>query len=1310
MILSTQQKVEYIIKAMSMEAIVSAPANRNDCNITLQNFCREFFGIVWKIEFPLPKNTCCNEAATDFVSLNCDIAFQTTIRNDFKKKCDECIEVYERGKLHYRYKRLVIVFFRTLSESEKEYRNKLKSDYFTFSGKDDVFGLKDLIKIISECDCQIVDKIFSLCQNYFPFDFERYSYESIRLPICNDYIKRSIRIVDSTTGDMQCSLKEFMTQNDRVVLLSDAASGKTQELVNLNNSFIDDGYSAFYFALKNYNGKGIEDLLPKGYALYSNAILILDAYDEINCDYIDAFERELNIFSSKYNLGKIIISSRSNFYDKNSGPLDDFSKILLNDLNILDIENYFKLKLGETADKELEKCKSNEIYELLFNPFYLVNIVDTINKDKSFSSRVELLQCMYDLAFDLYKSKNKRCCKKIDMENRLSKFALNLIKSGFNLVKNSDLSKEEVDIIKSFQWVKIESDEISFIHNNYKEYLAAIELSKLPLEDLKYIICIEIMQIYIRPQFYNTLGFLMELRANDNELKAFIVANGKSFITNFEGIQLSPSDKKNIVISIFDEYNEKKSWFDAALYNDEKIAKLCNNSLALVEFLIGRIDKKYHRTNIINAFNVLKNINQLYGKEKEIREKLLLWLSDEEVLLDTYLVSSIIYFINSLKPSLDIIKELYRRFSTNPKSSVRAAANYLIYKNKLGEYFVKELLEGKNRAKLKAHLAENDNEDIIDASESYYITLAIKDINNQDALYELGSYILGEEKKYNSLNVTDDYFEVIMKLGTLNDKLVKLLFEMLKGTTFQYLRNQIKYIKLLIEKHCLRKQFYDWIIASDLDTYEKIDLIAQIYESELETDIIEELKKEEYSNFRDRFITDLQYHFKDWQTLKARLNANNVICNVIENNYEKKQNEFLQKSYNKLFNINDIFDEVKRVFLLLNKKAITWNDVCSIPYDIDERIPQFAKSCFTSANDEDPITFKEIENFINVNWQIGQIYNMLKRNKLETNEKQRTFIVNWCENILPKLDFSSAIKYKTDGWSTSPLAIWVEFFIRKFDIRVEKSIYSDLVCFGWGQNTSDDFSQLEWLQIKLGSDLMEKELSKHINEGRLQSFILINRIKYCIIKEWDICLPYIIKEMENFTCIEKSMYYDYIVYMSNFGHLNDLLQFYSVFNLEFKLILIDKFIEIKNEEILPFIENDIKNDNEGSIALAEKAMGLNCHIGLKYYIDWTKKNGKFYNNEGFYSPQVTNFDSIDYVDDLIELLNLTYIYKFKYERLCNHVDTALENIALKSLDNLKTVIQRMEIFINQSKHDDIGYQHYYIDKMISSFIMQSNII
>ena len=180
--------------------------------------------------------------------------------------------------------------------------------------------------------------------------------------------------------------------------------------------------------------------------------------------------------------------------------------------------------------------------------------------------------------------------------------------------------------------------------------------------------------------------------------------------------------------------------------------------------------------------------------------------------------------------------------------------------------------------------------------------------------------------------------------------------------------------------------------------------------------------------------------------------------------------------------------------------------------------------------------------------------------------------------------------------------------------------------------------------------------------------------------------------------------------MSNFGHLNDLLQFYSVFNLEFKLILIDKFIEIKNEEILPFIENDIKNDNEGSIALAEKAMGLNCHIGLKYYIDWTKKNGKFYNNEGFYSPQVTNFDSIDYVDDLIELLNLTYIYKFKYERLCNHVDTALENIALKSLDNLKTVIQRMEIFINQSKHDDIGYQHYYIDKMISSFIMQSNII
>lgn len=1289
--ISVADKINFIKRAisiLSVEACASAGANLNDSNILLEGFCKEFFQIVLNINLIGTNTEVCNFGGVDLLSNDNKTAFQITTNSNFDQKFKKCIEIVKKKSYSEKLKTLYIVFFRNLSAEEKKSKRKLKKDNkLKFDIK--IIELGDFNKYVLDSVHQ-VDNLFDLCNRYVPLK----KYESPILSVCDNFIERTVSLInDGGEGE---KLFDFAVKCDRVVLLSDAAFGKTEEMKNLNNLFCKAGKSPYYYALKNYSGENIEQLIPEE-LLSCDAILLFDAYDEIVAEYIEKFNRHLNTFATKYPHIKIILSSRLNYYHKNLGCFENFKEVFLNDLTEKDINNYLQLRLNDKSAGCLELCNKNGISDLLYNPFYLVNIADLIACGKSFSNRIDLMEKLFGTAFNRdLKHLNRNKVSESEFKNLLSNLALKMIGGGVQFCPLDEINKNYI----CFSWIKEENGNLGFSHSVYKEYLAAVALSGKTVNEIKEIISIDVIKTYIRPQFYNTLSFLMELR-DDIGFKNFILSCGKSFILDLEPIQLSGEQKYELVTSIFEEYDLKRSWIDAAFYEIKNIAKLCD-TIKIIDYVISLIDKKRFRTTIVSALETLKNVKNLYGKKNLIVSKLVGWLSDSEILGDDYMLYELLITIGELKPEKELIISLFNTFSSHPRSQVREAANHMIYKNGLGEEFVKRFTANKIP---DTHRFMIDSDDSYFIGEGMYASLAIKQIKDQDTLSDLGLYLAEKIKKHEQSMYYEPFFETVENLDNLSEKLKTAIFKLLINCASLHLYSAyINAIKKLIEKFKLNGEFLNLLKVGDYDVLQKIDVFATLYCIETESEILGALKQKEY----EEYSVYLANRFAQIPDIEKKFNDAGIKCRI-DNDCEKRRKEREQIEFNNLFDLDEIKSEIVELYKKTGKEIINWDEVEKFDCKNGFCLPDYISALFADG----PLKVGDIINGLNENWQIIQIYNKLSRlNEFSVSEKQKEFIIRWCNKHVDKIDFSTAIKYTENGYSASWIAVCCSFFIEKFDLSVKACKYAELVAFGYGYGSDRDFSQLTLLEEKLGEKETKTALQNHLEQGKLQNFVLLNRIAYCIDRGWDICENYIIEQLGKFDNIDTMLYRYFIEYMIKFNHTDNLLFYYDNFNTEIKINIIDISKKYNNSLCVGYVEKDILNCNKDAIELATALLQFSSKTALDYYTDWVDKNNKFYSFGKYTHLQINGFDSIDVLPHFIKLLDLSYSVDEKddeTETIRRSINAVFNNIAMNSLDNLIVVVKSLNEFIGNATYEDIGFENYYIDNMISSFL-KSNVI
>ncbi|MDA3779786.1 MAG: NACHT domain-containing protein, partial [Bacteroidales bacterium] len=262
----------------------------------------------------------------------------------------------------------------SLEESTKEYI------YLKFLANINANNNKHLNNLLTKESFDLIKKILNIIQ--FNAQFNCNVIKELQF-----YINRKIHKInsDNTIMDIEESsvkaLSHIIDKKGKIILLGEAGKGKTFELKNINNSYINNsmGTKVVFKNLKNYiSNNTIADFLPANWEKVpqNQLLLIFDGLDELSPEeYINSTKHLCN-FLENNNQVKFLISCRSNFIDIFKESLDDFELFALKNFTKSDVENYMKsIIINANVDDFFDEISRLKLNNLIYNPFYLMMIV-----------------------------------------------------------------------------------------------------------------------------------------------------------------------------------------------------------------------------------------------------------------------------------------------------------------------------------------------------------------------------------------------------------------------------------------------------------------------------------------------------------------------------------------------------------------------------------------------------------------------------------------------------------------------------------------------------------------------------------------------------------------------------------------------------------------------------------------------------------------------------------------------------------------------------------------------------------------------
>ena len=1171
-----------------------------------------------------------------------------------------------------------------------------------------------------------------------------------------NYIPRkitSIQDFDSKTlfysTEKQKDLIDIILEQDRVVLIGDAGTGKTTEL-NRVVFFLSKGKSHFnpiLVSLNTYVNQSICELLPEDWNRIpqKTPIVILDGLDEIESKNKRDAIRNIEWFSMNYPNIKIVVSCRSNFYNPESenysSTLKGFSTYVLLDLGETEINKYINIKLEIQAEIFSEIIIKNGLEDIIKIPFYLINLVDLFKKEKDIpQNRTEIFEKIINLRIDQDIEKYRTTVDLIEKKNYiisiLEIIALTMETLGRNYIYDEELEKipqikDKKEIIEFCMLEKKKQDNKiiwNFEHNNFQEYLAARILSRQPLEIIKKFTFFPPDYKVIIPSWLNTLSFLVSNYKNDNLIN-WIMDNCYEAVVKFEKDKIQKEKRIEIFKIIFNKYKENRTWINQDKFRYFELADF-GQSTETINFLLEAGNAEYHYTTTFNVIELLRYMDMLIpgNIKKHINDFLLnIALNYENEIVQSH---ALLALADLKLNSKEIIDKILKKLRNSPNDRIRYGIYRLINSSEYLDENIDICLEGFqycSEMEIVTDPGVRRESRILD--EEIQLRNCLKKAKSFNAIEKIVKYFIAQPKQLENPifeNTIQDIAENAASVYSQHQEVFIFLVDLFISFIKQYMEKQAKEVIYFFDKTNTRLQAFKKVYYEKLINKEDLKLLAILANKECIEFIISKYLQRE---IKDENIKMFQ-NVLNWENFSLFLIFNKEINDktngkflvTLPKSHEKERKKRIQKDFDLLFNGDIFLEEIKKIFNKENKISFSREELLNLKmkylknYNFSDivlyTLIEFAKG--------KEISLKEVEQYINKNWEsfyIFKIYKYLNSyNDLKVSYLQKEYISNWCRRNMHKVDFKIVIKEKNDGKtiSVNPLAICLWYFMRKLKFCYEKNVMLDMLSFDlpW----RNDISGIDYIEECLSIKDITRRIFENLEKGKDNKYALKNYLSYCQKKGLKEIIPYAKNIIISFNrdSDEDLRYSALEVICKMSTSLDELEQLLTDVEDKFKWKIIEKLFEKKSKKLKKFLRESLKKSNEEDKLNSSKYLiKLNDLEGLEYYVKWLEKKNSYTIESLIEKSPLIFLEDVKAIPLLINLLEKSYQSDFiqdDFHRLDSDVLDALSNIALKSDNNYINIKNAVENFISKNSkiYKNVNFLNLFLEKLEQKYYINKS--
>ena len=992
-------------------------ANFTDINIVCENIVCELLNIAYNYNLINANGVKTNQSVYDLIDSKRKICFQVTSTNT-NAKIQKTLTGFKNIKESEEYQiKFFIIGKKKNYTTEFEYAEKL-----SFDKKRDILDDTDITKAIFN-DTNKIDRAYEFLKKEVDGndDFvDLKSYEKKENYEIEFFSKRYFVKENGENSWFRNDLigiEELIKNYKNIVIMGDAGTGKSEVckyIFNLLNK--EDGQFPLYYKLLYYTGQDIEKIKSPNFEKLPNKFVtfILDGYDEIEDSYKSIFIKKINDFVDKNKGTKIILTTRTNFYQVHNTnnflpEFEIYSISNFDDINIKEITNYYNVDYQQFMT-ELEK---SNIKNFIYNPFYSDHLVKYYGKHGKLIDKGELIDNIIEESFarDIKKYSTSK-----DIVKRKILSILKLLSFSMALLEKNYLTDEELEIlIKNNQdrellnylslWENKDGNHL-FIHNIFFEYLASKVLKCLPVKKVKEIIY---NNDYFNPFWVNILSLYLLDNYNLNFVE-WLLDKYPNFVFYLDYGQIDKKTRVKLVKDTFNYYEHKKIWISNLIYYNTSFLHNISDE-EILEFLLSKLDITNHRTVIYNALTFLN----MFDKFEGMSEKVKLCLMDK-ILLNSDFDNSqkeIALEILSKHKMIDFY-EFEKIVQYNKYDDQKNVKMYIYYFkiNKINEeninLFLEVLKELKNDYSLsinnylKSIFSNLNNKNIINKVlkeieniHTFSMKKILSDENVKDICYSIHNTYLNKTDK---TELYIQLFEVCQKLYL--NKYIKIISEFLSedGLKLDFfislidnkIVNRYLYLDDLIDEDCL-KYFYDNYEAGN---YSYLDASNILY-------VCNKEGSKYYQKINEKYFDDQGFDIINDRKQKIKT----------QNDSQKQLHKYFDSIFDK-----DKFQENITSFLNLfaiqepiSKKELSKLDVREYSFDRNNNI---IYDFLNDILDDEYLSIKDIINKINWDYFIlHESYRLLIRNNdLKLSQEQSYKIDCICHSYLMKDKYDDWVK------------------------------------------------------------------------------------------------------------------------------------------------------------------------------------------------------------------------------------------------------------------------------------------------------------
>lgn len=514
----------------------------------------------------------------------------------------------------------------------------------------------------------------------------------------------------------------------RLILRASAGQGKSIELDNIAYEIrqLQLGIIPLKIYIKNYTSD-LHLFISRKYPFWedinkSQVMLLIDGVDELSPSSQQNFISDFNHLLESNTKLQIICTIRSNFdsnfFSRNKNPFEEY---FLHPIFEKDVEDFINQHSQRTEElkKLIKKPWSKNIVSI---PFYLTELVELSNETNK-----ELPDNLRDFYMLIIKNRIKedyyKYSKRLDKEDvfyTVQKIAIYMTLQGLNSIKVSkakqlfSFSKEDFKTIPFFSIYEDGLDNhLSFLHNNFQEFLAAEWLSKFSYRCISTIIFNDLTG-YLNTKLLNTTVILFSIL--DKQSDIYSLLNSKIRITDYtilfyvEKDRLPSPERLDIFKRFILDGKEKGLAYLAGDFNDQNLLNFIDYDMDGFDFIIEEL--KINR-NSSNHFHSLLYLVSGFLKSKLTKRRTLTLLS----LIEEFIVMKglketeydiLLEIVNQLnKFNEDFVNNVLKKCPLITHRLVLTKAIELIHQNKISDQFNYVISNVENISKNGSNWASN---------------------------------------------------------------------------------------------------------------------------------------------------------------------------------------------------------------------------------------------------------------------------------------------------------------------------------------------------------------------------------------------------------------------------------------------------------------------------------------------------------------------------------------------------------------------------------------------------------------------------